>query len=355
MNWKNDMDDCHPVQDPGMIIPFKKRFDTSSIGTGTGTFHGSREKVTKKSMANLIIKQQSCSDCGSSEIIDDKSRGEKICRKCGIVINEHSITFHIPRAFTQQDIKRKVHYEPLTPGNRAVIIFNSSDPDLKRRQRENNRIEWKDRRVMIASFEIAKLKHYLPITQRVEKMAMHEVRKIFKTGILQGRSVIAMGTALLYWACIQCNSPITFQEITERSPEKKKAIRNAINLLSCNFNYKFLPKQNYAAYFTRANNNLGLPQKVCTKAIRIFELYKKNEGMLGNPKGWIGGALYHAYKTTRINDDGDANESIGNFPVGKLLSKMQSRIATAIGINELTIRKRAGSFSEFVTATGIEI
>jgi transcription initiation factor TFIIB len=235
-------------------------------------------------------------------------------------------------------VERKIHCEPLGPGNKAIIVVKNTNPDMKRIAKKNNRIPWNDRRVLLMKIEILKMKSYLPITDVIMREAMHHIEKIFKTGILRGRSLEAIGAAILYWSCIKYNSCITLDEIAKYSKAERSSIGSAKKLLSKKFGYKFMPKQDYSSYFSKVNNSLKVPQPVYTRAVKIFKIYKANEIIKGDPRGWVGAAIYYACKEPN-------NKSI----------RSQGEIAKAVGITEMTIRKRTDQIMKFVKKSDISL
>jgi transcription initiation factor TFIIB len=279
-----------------------------------------------------------CPSCNGVKIFHDSGRGEIICMDCGNIVDHHSIDTRGVRVYDRDDVENKVHYEPLKPENRVIVKFKSRDPDSRRRERENNRILWEQKKVMTMNIELGKLKGVLPISKRLHDMAMEEVKKVFMTDILRGRNAILVGMAVLYYATIKCNSPIGLNDIikavstsVEEERKVRRAIRSAIQVLSKRLGYKFVPKKDHANLLSMVSSDLNIPQNITTRAIKMFKAFKENNVISGDPKGYAGACLYFSCKMETGFDD----------------AKTQVDIARAIEMTDVTIRKRAKELKSF--------
>ena len=283
------------------------------------------------------IGEKHCTTCRSTQVFRDPQRGEIICLGCGVVISDHVTDSRGIRVYTQEDVKRKVHHEPMMPGMHLQITALSNDRNWARRKKLNDRTEWKVKKVLTVKFEISKLKGLLNITRDVEEYTMKEVEKIFwKTNILRGRYALATGIALLYYACLKLDSPIRLKDIVacyEHDDVFKGEIRSMIRTLQKEAGYKFVPKRNYAKFVTSLCSKLGLPQTTCTRAIHIVNDITSNMVISGDPSGVVGGCIYEACKELQ----GDLNSR-----------RTQMQIAKAIKMTDVTVRRRAKMVRDYL-------
>jgi transcription initiation factor TFIIB len=300
-------------------------------------------------MADLRVKVF-CESCGNEKVYKDAMRGEIICLKCGGVIEDHSVDPRGVRIYDASDLETKLHHEPLNPSNRPLIKVTSTDATTaRRRARENNRIDWKYKKIIIMKIELSKVKSILPFSKEVEERAMEEITKVFNTGILRGRSAIPMAMALLYYSCIQCNSSLGLKDIlncmysdsdTEEEKHKiHKAVRSSIRTLSKEFDYKFTIKKDYSTFLSKISDDLSIPYYACTRAIKLFKRLDNELVFSGDPIGYAGACLYHACK--KYGEDMSTKVS-------------QKDIASTIGMTEVTVRKRTKEVKDFVDRTGID-
>lgn len=284
-----------------------------------------------------MISGRACAHCAGNQVYNDEKRGETVCLRCGSVIDHHVIDSRGVRIYTQADVEEKVHAEPFKAGLRPLLKFTTGTPDEKRRARTNNRIEWKYKKVMQIRCELSKLKTMIPIPKDVEDLTMTEVERLFQTDILRGRYAMATGIAMLYWACLELNSSLRLNDITgcyRHDEDFIKQIRASVKILQIETDKKFVPKKDQSRFVTLLCNKLNLPQATCTRTIQIIKAMKTHKIIIsGNPAGFIGGCLLESCKETV--KDVDARH-------------MQGRIAGAIGMTEVTIRRRAKQVREYM-------
>lgn len=343
----NEVINTNGVAGPGIQrdgVKFKMFFDEIENRTVDATSANIDWMSTRQD--NLTVKY-TCNECNNSDhVYHDAGRGEIVCLNCGNIVTDHSVDYKGVRVYDQEDFNNKVHYEPMRPGCRPILKYEKNDPDSRRRERENNRIDWSEKKVMIMHVELQKLKGTLPFSKRVEKYTMNEVKKVFKTDILRGRNAKAMGLALLYYSSTKCNSPIGLSDIIEAAApageyEKKRirrSIRSAIQTLSKEMGYKFYPKTDHSKFLTMVGCELDVPQYIMTRAIKWLRTIKENIVMSGDPRGYVGACLYHACK---MSDD------------KRYRRITQSEVASVVKMTEVTIRKRTKELKFFLERKGI--
>ncbi|MFW9932184.1 MAG: TFIIB-type zinc ribbon-containing protein, partial [Candidatus Thorarchaeota archaeon] len=58
----------------------------------------------KKGNADSSDLIEACSECGSESVVEDLSRGEKVCGECGLVLSDHRIDTGAEwRAFSSEE------------------------------------------------------------------------------------------------------------------------------------------------------------------------------------------------------------------------------------------------------------
>lgn len=287
-------------------------------------------KAKKDEIERNLLVMPNCTNCSGDQVYSDERRGEIICLRCGTVINHHSVDTRGIKLYTQADAEDKAQNEPLKEGVRPLLKYKSGTPEEKRRERMNNRVEWKYKKVIEIRCELSKIKTMMQIPRDVEDLTMQEVERLFKTDILRGRYALATGIAIFYWACLESNSQIQLKDILDcyrHDPEFIKQIRASVKTLQTETSKKFIPKKDYSKYITTLCSKLQYSQATCTMAINLVREMRCNKFVIsGNPIGFIGGCLLESCKET-ID--------------GLNAKRAQQEIAAAIEMTEVTVRRRA--------------
>ncbi len=287
----------------------------------------------------LIQAQQDIcpADGGLHEPIYDEDRAETICRKCGLVINERMVaTGFGPRTFNAEERRKKERHgspiTPLLPDLQMATMIDKSEkmsPRLRKAVRWDSRYTWKQRNMIQATSEIKRIGELLNLPQRVKEYAVKLYRKAFQLGLLKGRSIKAMVCASMYYAASAEKVPRTLNEIVENTDLTIHDITRSYQTLIRELNLKsptIQPKFLVGKYVTA----LSLPHQVEIIAQQILSNYKKVYSLSGkDPKGLVAAAIYFA-----------ANHE--NLKVS------QTKIATEIGITEVTLRNRLREIQKFI-------
>ncbi len=284
----------------------------------------------KNIISNKEIKYSNqCPECGS-EIISQPERGELVCEGCGLVISEHIIdTAHNgKRAFTQQEKeKRESTGSPITlllpdMGLSTVIDKkNLNDPNLKRAAKWNTRMTWDKRNMLLATTELKRIGSNLNLPNHIKELAIKIYKNAFNKKLLRGRSINGMVSASLYYSCRKGKIPRTLQEIIDQTNVKPRDVRRCYRTLVRELNLK-VPSTNPILLIPRYITDLGLFQEVEKDTIELLKKFIKNFSTSGkDPKGLCAGAIYLICKLK--------NKKIS-----------QKKIATVIGVTEVTLRSR---------------
>lgn len=297
----------------------------------------------------IIRASQRCPECRSTNFIEDASRGEIVCVKCGLVLKEEMIdTGQEWRAFDSEQMSRRAR-------GGAPLTFTKHDKGLtteigkglgelykvapKKRAQYYRLTKWhkrliksKDRNLSFALSELQRIISFLnlprPIHERIAKYYEEAVNK----GLVRGRSIESVIAALTYAVSREFNSPRTLDEIAESSGVDKRDIGRTYRYIARELNIKILPA-NPITFVPRFCSMLGLSDRVQAKAGEVLKKAKKHDVTSGKgPTGVAAAAIY-----------------IACVLVGE--KRTQREVADICGITEVTIRNR---YKEIVEEMGIE-
>ena len=294
-------------------------------------------------------KAKKCPECGSKRFIDDDSKGEMICSKCGLVLEDSMIDASPEwRAFDDdQRSKRTRAGAPLTftkhdkgltteLGRGRGELFKVSPTKRAQYYRltkwQKRLVESKDRNLSFALSELQRLISFLGLPRKVHEEVAKKYEQAVDRGLVRGRSMESVIASLLYAVCREMGTPRTLEEIAEASGVERREIGRTYRYIARELKIRILPAppQDYVPRFA---SMLGLSDRTQARAIRFLKQAKKNEVTSGKgPTGVAAAALYIA-------------------AVLQGEKRTQREIADAIGVTEVTIRNR---FKELVEKLGIE-
>ncbi len=291
--------------------------------------------------SEINYKSNLCPEC-RGEIISLQEKGDVVCCRCGLVINERiiDISHSGKRAFTKQEKeKRERTGSPISVllpdmGLSTVIDKNSiKSPDLKRAAKWNSRMTWDKRNMLIATTELKRIASNLNLPDHIKKSAIRLYREAFRKKLLRGRSINGMVSASLYFACREKKIPRTLQEILDETSISAKNVRRCYRTLIRELNLK-VPSTDPISLIPRYISELDLDSEVENLTIQVLQKFiSKNSTSGKDPKGLCAGALY---LTCKIHN--------------KRIS--QKEIANLVGITEVTLRSR---YKELTTKLNIKI
>jgi len=283
-----------------------------------------------------------CLECGNKSLISDDSRGEIICNKCGLVINQRIIDAGPEwRAFSSEEANRKVRVGAPTTltlhdkGLSTMIGWKNKDafgkvisPKMKAevyrlrkwhvRTRTNKSI---DRNLAYAMNELDRFSSQLNLSKDLKESSAHIYRKMANKNLIRGRSIEAMLIASIYAACRLNNIPKTLDDFIEFASVDKKKIARCYRLIlnELKMHIKVSSPINFIPRFCAELNLSGSTQN---RAAEILKLAKKYHITAGKaPTGLAGAALYVA-----AIQEGER--------------RTQKEISIAAGVTEATIRNR---------------
>src|SRR3989338_2091368 len=290
-----------------------------------------------------------CPDCGADQFTKDQARGELICRKCGYVIEAEEIdTTPEWRAFdADQQSKRTRTGAPLTftkhdKGISTEIgkgVGELYKVPVKKRAQYYRLRKWnkrltksKDRNLSYSLSELARQVSYLGLPKDVHEEVGRLYEKAVTKGLVRGRSMESIITALIYAVAREHGTPRTLSELSAASGIEKREIGRAYRYVARELGIRILPATS-EEYIPRFASLLGLSGVVQAKAKKILKEAVDEEVTSGKgPTGVAAAALYIAAVL-----EGE--------------KRTQRDIADVVGVTEVTIRNR---YKDLVEKLGIE-
>lgn len=230
----------------------KRRRGRPRSGMGEAMF-GTNEMIGPSSAQQDMLEKRRCPSCGSSEIIFDSERGEKVCNNCGLVIEENA-TDSGPewRAFdSDQRNSRARTGAPIkyTKPNRGLVteidLYNKDIRGVRipsKRQAQLYRMrKWhkrasisnsSERNYLIALPELTRVSSYLGLPENIRENAALLYRKCVQSNMIRGRPIETVVQAVIYAACRSAGMPRTLDEISSISGLPKKEIGRAYRVIS---------------------------------------------------------------------------------------------------------------------------
>src|SRR3989338_2617243 len=279
-----------------------------------------------------------CPDCGADQFTKDQARGELICRKCGYVVEAEEIdTTPEWRAFdSDQQSKRTRTGAPLTftkhdKGISTEIgkgVGELYKVPVKKRAQYYRLRKWnkrltksKDRNLSYSLSELARQVSYLGLPKDVHEEVGRLYEKAVTKGLVRGRSMESIITALIYAFAREHGTPRTLSELSAASGIEKREL-----------GIRILPATS-EEYIPRFASLLGLSGSVQAKAKKLLKEAVDEEVTSGKgPTGVAAAALYIAAVL-----EGE--------------KRTQRDIADVVGVTEVTIRNR---YKDLVEKLGIE-
>jgi len=312
----------------------------------------SRKKKPVKKRRKKASKRHAkiqCPECGSTYFSEDRTRGEKVCAKCGLVLEESMIDSSPEwRAFDEEQISKRTrtgapltftkHDKGLTTeiGRGRGELFKVTPKKRAQYYRltkwQKRLVESKDRNLSFAFSVLQRLISFLGLPRAVHEEVARKYEQAVDRGLVRGRSMESVIAALLYIICREMKTPRTLEEITEATGIDKREIGRTYRYIARELGMRILPTPP-KNYIPRFGSILGLSDKTQVRAIRILNKANKIEAISGKgPTGVAAAALYIA-------------------AVLQGEKRTQREIADAIGVTEVTIRNR---FKELAKRLDIE-
>ena len=297
----------------------------------------------------FVKKMEECPECGSNDFIEDETRGELRCARCGLVVKEHMIDRGQEwRAFDSDQISRRArtgapltftkHDKGLTTEIGKGLGELYKVPGKKRAQYYRLRkwhkrlIESKDRNLSFALSELQRIISFLNLPKPVHERIARYYEEAVDKGLVRGRSIESVIAALVYAVSRQFGTPRTLDEIAEASGLEKREIGRTYRYVARELTVRILPADP-KDFVPRFCSILNLSDKVQANAIKILKKAKKLDITSGKgPTGVAAAAIYIACVLTGEK-------------------RTQREVASIVNVTEVTIRNR---YKELVEKLGLE-
>lgn len=309
-----------------------------------------KKQTAKSAKATMKPKRGNvCPECGSTNFLEDPTRGELVCAKCGLVQKENIIdTGQEWRAFDSEQMSRRAR-------SGAPLTFTKHDKGLtteigkglgelykvpaRKRAQYYRLTKWhkrliksKDRNLSFALSELQRIVSFLNLPRPIHERIARYYEEAVNKGLVRGRSIESVVAALTYAVSREFNSPRTLDEISEASGVEKREIGRTYRYIARELGVRILPADP-VTFVPRFTSMLGLSDKVQAKSIEILKKAKKHDITSG--KGPTGVAAAAIYVATVLGGE----------------KRTQREVADIVGVTEVTIRNR---YKELVEKLGIE-
>lgn len=303
---------------------------------------------------NRVEKIEKCPECTSEHISKDYGRGELICEKCGLVIDDYYIdegpewrSFDSEqrdeRARTGSPMNFMIHDKGLS----TQISWKNQDAygrtiphknrgQLYRVRKWHRRIRISnatERNLATALRELDVLSSKMGLPRSIRESAAMIYRQAVDKNLIRGRSIDIVIAASLYAACRKCNVPRTLTEIANAAGTDEKQIGRAYRFLSRELSLKLMPTRP-EEYIKRFCSKLDLDRSIVSKGVDIIN--QADDLGLTSGKGPTGVAAAAIYISSIMEGD----------------PRTQRAISEVAGVTEVTIRNR---YKEIAYMIGIDI
>ncbi len=301
-----------------------------------------------------IEKITECPECESEHISKDYGRGEIICEKCGLVLDDYYIDEGPEwRAFDSVQRQNRartgspMNYLTHDKGLSTHISWKNKDAYGRTIPHKNRgqvyRVRKWHRRIRISNAternlasalrELDRLSSKMGLPRSIRETAAMIYRQAVEKNLIRGRSIETVIASSLYAGCRKCDVPRTLTEISQAASIDEKQIGRAYRFLSRELSLKLMPTRP-EEYINRFCNKLELERNVVSKGEDIIN--QAAELGLTSGKGPTGVAAAAIYIASIVEGT----------------PRTQKAIAEVAGVTEVTIRNR---YKEIAEKAGIEV
>ena len=303
----------------------------------------------KRPKKEIIKKENVCPECGNENFDYDQSKGETICKVCGLIISENIIDNGPEwRAYNSEQNNARARVGP-----KSSYLYHdeglSTDIDWKndkisndnlrqwyrlRKWHKRNRVHGaRERSLAFALNDLSTKSSNLNLPRSVKESAAFTYKKAFENKLIRGRTIECVVSASIYIACRVFNIPRTLEEISEVSCSNRKEIGRTYRHIARKLNIKLIPTSPID-YIPRFASQLKLSERIQVKAIEIINKSIEKGLTIGKgPNGIAAAALY-----------------LSSNLLGE--RKTQRDIAEVAGVSEVTVRSRYKELSEILNVSG---
>jgi transcription initiation factor TFIIB len=307
-----------------------------------------KSKAPKKSVEKAQPKLKNpqgavvCPNCGSRRVVRDYERAEQVCADCGLVLAEYLIDMGAEwRAYDSTELKNKArggaplkYIRPDKGLTTEIDLYNRDIRGLKISGKKVAQIsrmrKWHkrsavsssiERNLMIALNELDRIASYLALSKDVREDAALLYRQVAVKGLVRGRLIENVVSAVLYATCRKHQIPRTLDEIAQVSGVDRKEIGRTFRFITHELDIK-IPLGGPEQLIPRVATRLKLGDKTVGKINELFERAIKKDLVMGRgPQGVVAAIVYISCEMSGEK-------------------RTQKDIAEALGVTEVTIRNR---------------
>jgi len=290
-----------------------------------------------------------CPECESQHFEDNSAQGELVCVECGTIIDEDRIDDSAEyRAFNESEREKKARAgQPLTytkhdmgvsteigkgSGELYKVSGEKRAQYYRLRKWHKRLTKSKDRNLGFALSELNSMISNLNLPESVHEEVARLYEKAVDQGLVRGRSMESIISALLYIVARKQGTPRTLDEISDASGIEKREIGRAYRYVARELGLRILPAKPQD-YVPRFAGKLQLSGEVQARARSILEEAREKDLLSGKgPTGLAAAALYIAAVL-----EGE--------------KRTQREVADVVGVTEVTIRNR---YKELAEKLGLE-
>ncbi len=334
--WEEDEDETE-AEDSS-----QEELDDETIEEGEG-YEVRREEAEE---GDTVL---TCPECGGQRFKEDSAAGELSCVECGLVIDEERIDESAEwRAFNAEEREKKARAgQPLTytkhdmgvsteigkgSGELYKVSGNKRAQYYRLRKWHKRLTKSKDRNLGFALSELNSMVSNLNLPESVHEEVARLYEKSVDQGLVRGRSMESIISALLYIVARKQGTPRTLDEISDASGIEKREIGRAYRYVARELGLRILPAKPQD-YVPRFAGKLQLSGQVQARARNILKEAREKDLLSGKgPTGLAAAALYIAAVL-----EGE--------------KRTQREVADVVGVTEVTIRNR---YKELAEKLGLE-
>ena len=292
-----------------------------------------------------------CPDCSGKRLSRSSSKGEIVCKDCGLVVEENMIQEGPEwRAFdAEQRASRSRTGAPMkymSPNKGLVTEIDQYNRDVRggkiapsqqaqlyrmrkwhKRASISNSIE---RNLAIALTELNRVASHIGIQENIREASALLYRRCVEKGLIRGRQIESVVSAVIYAICRQYGVPRTLDEISEVAEIPKKEIGRTYRLITQELGLK-VPLTSPQFYVSRFVTALRLSGETQKQAKEILD--KAMEKGLVSGRGPMGVAAAAVYIASVLTGE----------------RRTQKEVADVAGVTEVTIRNRYRELKKALT------
>ena len=236
-----------------------------------------------------------CRFCGSTSRIYDYRRGEVICKRCGLVLEDNLFDLGPEwRAFDEDQMTKRARTgSPIKFAKQNIGLITEIDRydrDIKgvavpserkaqlyrlrkwqRRSRMGTSI---DRNLSIALPELDRMSAHLNISPNIKEECAILYRKCVSKGIVRGRSIESVIAAIIYLVCRKHKLPQTLDDLARVSGVDKKDIGKSYRIICRRLGLK-MPVVSPVDYVPKIASMLGVSGETEAKAIELLKVARE--------------------------------------------------------------------------------